>query len=231
MTFAHQLVEPAPLKQVTLDTGGRYYELGDGQKFASVTTVIDHSEYFDKGWLQKWIDRVGKKEADRVKRIALERGTSLHRIAEKYLKNDPDHKKKEFPPDIESFLKIRKYLDMHVGTIYGIELPLYSRRWQTAGTTDLVALWDRKKTIIDFKTAARKKDEKEIENYFIQLSVYALMFNEIYDDNIEDIIIVLVHEDSRYPQIFESKCKFFRPQIETIFGKTKCLENLLSPSF
>lgn len=230
MTFIHHLVpRHDELEQITTEKG-RYYQLPNGEKFASVTTVIDKSDFFDKSWLQKWVARIGQKEADKRKAAALRRGEALHRMAEKFLRNDPDYKKGEMPFDLETFIKVREHLALNVGAVFGIELPLYSSTWMTAGKADLIARWKARPSVIDFKTSTGPKDEKDIQHYFVQASVYGLMFNELYNAKIKDIIVILIHDESRYPQIFEEKIENFLPQIETIFRNNKCLESLLLSS-
>lgn len=229
MTFIHQSVPKVDLHQVTTEKG-RYYELPNGDRFASVTTILDRSDYFDKSWLASWIARVGPEAAAMKKRRALERGETIHRMAEKFLHNDPDYKKGEMPFDIDSFIKIREHLKANVGVIFGVEIPLYSYTWKTAGKSDLICRWKRRKTVVDFKTSTNPKEEKDIENYFVQSSVYGLMFNELYPSSepVEDIAVILINDESRYPQIFEKKISDFMPQIQTIFKDNECLSLLFA---
>ena len=82
------------------------------------------------------------------------------------------------PDAKELFVQIRPLLDEHVGTIYGIEQPLYSDRLMVAGRCDCIGEWKGKLAIIDWKTATRLKEKESIKNYFMQAAAYAEMFHE-----------------------------------------------------
>ncbi|CAB4162948.1 PD-(D/E)XK nuclease superfamily [uncultured Caudovirales phage] len=199
-TFKHNLVPYVELKTETI-LGQRYYVLPDGNtKLKSVTTII--SEKSDKTALFEWRKRVGEETANRISTQAARRGTSVHAIAERYILNEEDFYKKEMPVNVESFKPIKEILDKHVDNILGIELPLYNKTLGCAGRTDLVAEYDGKLSIIDFKTSRKLKKEEWIENYFIQSTVYAMMFEWIYKIAVPQIVIIITVDDEKTPQTF-----------------------------
>lgn len=180
------------LSSVTSDSG-RFYTTPDGAVYPSVTTVL--SKGTDHSWLEEWRERVGDAEVARVQRVASQRGTAVHDMAEKYLLNDPDWKKGQMPISIMSFNKIRPYLDEHVGLIAGLELPLYSDKLRVAGRTDLIAKWDGVWSIIDFKTSRVIKTKEDIINYFLQASCYSYMFYERTGMLIKNIVILMTVDE------------------------------------
>ena len=176
--FKHSLLDFPQLERVEED-GVRYYVTPAG-KFKSVTTIL--GEKLDKTWLDQWKDRVGEAEVAKVSGIASRRGTAIHELCEKYLLNDLNYKRGAMPVNLETFSKIRPLLDAHVGTVYGIESRLYSGRLRAAGTTDLIAEYRGRISIVDFKTSKRVKMSEDIHGYFIQITAYAMMLEELYPD-------------------------------------------------
>lgn len=198
-TFKHQFVPFTELETENID-GLRYYVLPDGlTKLKSVTTII--SENTDKTALLEWRKKVGEAEANKISTQAARRGTSIHKIAERYILNDPDYLKGEMPSNIESFKAIQGYLDQNVDNVLGVELPLFSKALKCAGRTDLVAQYDGTTSIIDFKTSRKPKKEEWIKSYFLQSTVYSMMFEYIYNIKVPQIVIMIA-VDHEEPQIF-----------------------------
>ena len=75
-----------------------------------------------------------------------------------------------------------------------LEKPIYSKRLRLAGTVDCIAEYDGKLSIIDFKTASRKRDEIN-ENYLIQATFYSIAWEERTGEKIDQIAILTVTED------------------------------------
>lgn len=198
--FKHNFVPFVELSTETIN-GQRHYVLPDGvTKLKSVTTII--SEKSDKTALNEWRARVGEAEADRISKQATRRGSSIHKIAERYVLNEENIYNGEMPINIETFKPIKEALDAHVDNIFGIELPLYSKALKCAGRTDLVAQYDGVLSIIDFKTSKKPKKEEWIENYFLQSTVYSMMFEWTYKIAVPQIAIIITVDDERTPQTF-----------------------------
>lgn len=211
--FNHYFVPEISLQDEMRD-GKRYYILPDGRAFKSVTTIL--SEKTDKSSLEKWRKRVGEEEANRISAIATRRGSIIHGLCENYLHNKPDYMSSASPDDIDSFLPLRNILREHVDDIYGIELPLYSTVLEAAGRTDLIAKFDGELSIIDFKTSKKPKQDKWIENYYIQTTAYSLMFEELYNIKIKKLAI-LITVDHDVPQIFVKNTKDYYNRVRDIF--------------
>jgi len=200
-TFKHTLVPKIDLTTETID-GQRYYVLPDGvTKLKSVTTIL--SEKLDKTALLEWKKRVGEEEAQKISVQAARRGTAIHNIAERYVLNEERYyAKTEMPINIESFKPIKSVLDNHVDNILGVELPLCSKALGCAGRTDLVAEYDGVASIIDFKTSKRLKKAEWIESYFLQSTIYSMMFERLYAIKVPRIVIVITVDDEPIPQTF-----------------------------
>lgn len=196
--FKHNLVPEIEIETTSIN-GKRYYVLPDGRKFRSVTTVL--SDALDKTALLEWRKKVGEEEARKISTQAARRGTAVHSLAERYVLNEEDYIRDAMPSGIDSFKSLQTLIDKHVDNILGIELPLYSSALQTAGRCDLIAEFDGVPSIVDFKTSRRLKKEEWIESYFLQTTVYSMMFEWMYKIKIPQIAIMIAvdHED---PQLF-----------------------------
>jgi len=179
---------------------GRRYITPNGDAYPSVTTVL--SEYNKKAILE-WRERVGDEEANKISTQASSRGTRLHSLCEMYLKNElsPIRLNSVMPDAKELFYKIKPVLDKHIGRIYALEQALYSDDLKLAGRVDCIAEWNDKLSVIDFKTASKEKNEEWIENYFMQCSAYALMFEERTGKPINQIVVAIAVANG-HTQIF-----------------------------
>ena len=199
-TFKHLLVPRSELTTENID-GQRYYLLADGTRLKSVTTVL--SEKMDKTALLEWKAKVGEAEATRISVQAARRGTAVHNIAERYILNEESYYgKNEMPINIESFKPIKRVLDDCVDNILGVELPLSSKALGVAGRTDLVAEYNGKTSIIDFKTSKRLKKAEWIESYFLQSTIYSMMFERMYSIAVPQIVIIITVDDEPVCQEF-----------------------------
>jgi len=105
-------------------------------------------------------------------------------------------------PDIKDFfLQLRPYIDQNIGNVYGLGQALYSDRLRMAGRTDCIAEWDGKLSIVDYKNSIKEKKEDWIQNYFIQCTAYAEMFEDRTGLPIEQIVVAIANEEGT-PQIF-----------------------------
>lgn len=173
--FKHEPIEFEEL--VTESVGGmRHYKTPTGELYPSVTTVLSS---LNKDAIAEWRQKVGEEAANKISTQASRRGTSVHKLAEDYLNNKDDYKKGHMPFNIHSFEQIRPYLDQHVDLVYANEIPLYSHQLKTAGRCDAIVRMHGTRTIVDFKTAKKKKNEQWITNYFYQCTAYALMLHEM----------------------------------------------------
>ncbi len=198
MRFIHEKIDLG-YEDLVADTRptGRTYITADGSRYPSITTVLS---ILNEDAIAAWRKRVGEDEANRVGQRAANRGTSVHNIVEKYLSNEDT---KDYLPHIKQSLEnLRPILDSRVGTIYGLEVPLYSSYLGVAGRCDCIAEFDGVRSIIDFKTSKRIKKKENISNYFAQASAYAIMFEERTGMPIPNTVI-LMDVDYEKPLVFK----------------------------
>jgi len=194
-------------------SSGRKYQTPTGKQYPSVTTVLS---ILSEEAIQKWRARVGAEEANKISHRASTRGTAVHEIIEKYLDNDPQFKEGYMPNIISDFMDVKQILDERVGTIYAQECPLYSDYLKIAGRVDCVAEFDGKPSIIDFKTSRKTKKKSWIENYFIQESAYAIMWEERTGMPITQLVTI-ISVDNEDSQVFiEHRDNWDAKLLETI---------------
>lgn len=210
--FTHNFLEKEELKEVYVG-GKRFYALPDGSHVPSVTTILSATSHEH---LDAWRARVGHAEADKITTQAKNRGTAIHNLAERYLLNDDDYGQGAMPVNLSDFQKLRKVIDENIDNISAIEHPLWSTRLKTAGRTDLIAEWQGRPAIIDFKTSRKLKKAEWIQNYFIQATCYSLMLQERINMSCPDIVII-VAVDHEEPQIFHEKRKNYLDQTLDLF--------------
>ena len=210
--FCHELVSLSPLERTEID--GRRYYTTPGGVFPSVTTVL--GEKMDKTAIEEWKQRVGKEEAERVSRQATVRGSAVHKLCEDYLMNQPIDPRRVMPFNMMTFKTIKPVLDQNVDVVYGIEAPLYSKRLNTAGTTDLLARFNSINSVIDFKTSKKQKKEEWIESYFIQAACYSMMAEELTGLEFPQIVIIISNDEYEV-QTFVKKRDDYRDRVLEIF--------------
>lgn len=211
--FKHELFEQIELKENYID-GKRHYLTPSGKSYPSVTTVISNS--LDKKGLNEWRAKVGNEEADKITKAAASRGTKVHKLCEDYVLNKDDFLKGAMPSSISLFKQIQPYLDNYLTKVYGIEIPLYSDFLQTAGRCDLVCRMHDCYAIVDYKTSSKPKKEEWIEGYFLQLTAYAMMVEEMYKVNIPYIIVLVAVEDDNL-QYFVKNPNHYKDKVTEIF--------------
>lgn len=210
--FKHEFLE---FDDLTTDesTGQRHYILPDGTAVPSVTTILGR---LSKDGIDKWKVRVGLEEARRIGQQAATRGTAIHDLCEKYLRNDPEFIQGHVAKNLLTFKKLQPYFDEYVGTIYGLEIPLWSKELMTAGRTDCIANYKGKLSILDFKTSLKPKREEWIENYFIQATCYAMMAEKMFKIDIP-AIVVMIAVDNEDPQIFRKNKAKYIDRVKEVF--------------
>lgn len=194
---------------------GRKYVLPDGRKYDSVTTILSHAK--DKTFLNEWRARIGEEEANRIVKKSSSRGTKLHDACEKYLKNElSDLKIKTLMPDVKDFfLQLKPHIDKNVGVVYGTEQALFSDRLKIAGRTDCIAEWANKISIVDYKNSIKEKREDWIQDYFIQCTAYANLFEDLTGLPIEQIVVLIANEEG-IPQVFVREKSKYQPQFNKL---------------
>lgn len=181
--------------------GTRRYVTPTGEKYASVTTVL--SEH-NKESILAWRAKVGEEKANKISRAATTRGSSVHSLLEKYLKNE-DMTGVEMMPNAKTlFVRMKEELKK-VNNIHCLETPLFSHSLKLAGTVDCIAEHEGVLSVIDFKTSIRLKKKEHIGSYFMQCVAYADMFTEMTSIPITQVIVLIGVDTANFCQTLKIK--------------------------
>ena len=221
--------KPTKLTELTTQTVNfkRFYETPDGKLYPSITTVLSTR---NKKGLFEWRKRVGDEVANYVARTSAARGTAVHHMCEDYLNNFPtewpdkwkEHEKKFLPFCL--FKQLQNKVLQKIDNIRSQECALFSNKYRVAGRVDCIAEYDGKLSIIDFKTSTKERNDEWNENYYIQASAYAEMFEEQTGTPIEQIVILVVTEDGAVQEFVKEKYDYIPLLVETIDNFTKAWE-------
>lgn len=174
--------------------GKRHYCLPDGSRVPSVTTILDITKPAEKKRaLAEWKKRVGTERAQQITTEAANRGTRMHTYLEGYVETGELKAKPSNPFAWPSHAMANVVIEQGLSKadeFWGSEVPLYFPGVY-AGTTDLVGVHQGVPAIMDFKQTNRPKKEEWVEDYYLQLSAYALAHNEVYGTNINKGVILM----------------------------------------
>jgi genome maintenance exonuclease 1 len=186
----------------------RHYEIGS-ERLPSVTTILAATQSDEKREsLQKWKDRVGMFEAERIKNTAATRGTAMHSYLEYHLNgqglldlSDEGREARDMAQKIiDEGLK-------DLETIWGNEVVLYYPDLY-AGQTDVVGIYQGRDSIIDFKQSNKPKKDEWITDYYLQGAAYATAHDCIYGTNIEQTVILICTPDLYFQKFIINGQKF-----------------------
>ncbi len=186
----------------------RFYEV-NGTNYPSVTSVLGVRKKVE---LQQWRDRIGENVANWEMGRAARRGTATHNLIENYIKGEPLTEKSILPLGL--FKLMKPYIDQ-IQNIHCLETVLYSQKYKLAGQVDCIAEYNGKLSVIDFKTANKERKEEWIDNYFMQCTAYGLMYEEMYNTEIEDIVVIMGGEDGSMVTYVKKKADYI-PKLEEV---------------
>jgi len=193
MPMYNQKFDYKPLSRVTED-GHRLYATPDGKRLPSVTTVLDKTKPEEKKQaLNEWRRRVGVENAQKITTEAANRGTRMHTYLEDYIKQGQLKERGSNPFGWASHAMAQTVIEdglKNVNEIWGVEIPLYFPSLY-AGTTDGCGLHLNEESILDYKQTNKPKREEWIEDYYLQLTAYALAHNEVYGTNIRKGVVLM----------------------------------------
>jgi len=189
-------LEGLDLKTVS-ENGQRFYTDTEAtRKYPSVTTVVGLES---REHIKAWRKRVGEEKANKITKAATSRGTTMHQHVEDYLRKEKEFI--EFDNLIHEgmFKGIRPVLDEIVPL--ALEAPLYSDTLKMAGRVDCIGLFDDTLCIIDFKTSSKYKEDYMSRPWFLQMTAYAIMVEELTGNEIEELVALVMLEDGHF-QLF-----------------------------
>ena len=206
--FKHKTDLNIPDIKATTKDGIRLYETPEGKLYPSITTVLKNR---NKKGLHEWRERVGDDVANYIARKSATRGTQVHHFCEDYLNNDLEkvqEKKKGRFLSYCLFSQLKPYLDECIGLVHCQEQTLWHDYYKIAGRVDCIAEWDGVLSVIDFKTSTKEREDSWNENYYIQASAYAEMYQERTLQEIEQIVILVVTEDGTVQEFVKKKHQY-----------------------
>lgn len=179
--------------------GRRLYACPDGNAVASVTTILDATK--DKTHLIAWRKRVGEQKAKEITTEASGVGTRMHKYLEDYVEsgNWIEPGSNPYAKQAHSMATQIKDNVMNDIEIWGSEVQLYHPKIY-AGTTDLVGTYKGQPAIMDFKQTNKPKKKEWVEDYYLQLTAYALAHNELYGTDIKEGHVFMCSRDLQYQQ-------------------------------
>ena len=207
------------------DGESRLYLTPDGESLPSVTTILSKTK--DKSFLKKWRNRVGEKEAEKIMRESAQIGTALHLYIERLVNKQGYKDLTKIGQIAQKMAKvIIKEGLKDITDVWGSEVHLYYPG-KYAGTADMVALYQGRPAIIDFKQANRPKKREWVQDFLMQLSAYAMAHNKLFNTEIDQGVIFMCSRDLTF-QKFELKGDNFIRAGETFMkALDKYLETII----
>lgn len=219
-----QLYDIPDLENIKLPTktidGKRHYIDETGKAYPSVTTVTG---LLSRDHIKLWRERVGEEKANKITSAATKRGTSFHQNIEDYLRKEKEFI--EFDNILQEgmFKAVQPVLDEIVPL--ALEAPLWSPNLEMAGRVDCVGMFDGKLCIIDFKSSSKPKENYMAESWFLQMTAYSIMVEELTGHGIEECVAIVAVEGSNSFQMFVCDPKDYvddllqlRKQYENLYG-------------
>ena len=182
--------------------GLRHYTIdGSQKKLPSVTTVLGRTQPKEKQEsLERWRNRVGLREAQKITRDAAIRGTAMHKYLEDLILGQRSLDLTPLGVEATRMAEIIVERGLNdCSEIYGIEATLYYPNLY-AGSVDLVAKYKDKISIIDFKQTNKPKQREWIGDYFLQMAAYGMAHDAVYGTSIEQGVIMMCSKDGYYQQ-------------------------------
>jgi len=207
--FKHVVLEEAFKDLNTVNKNGqRFYSTPEGH-YPSVTTVT--------GWEKRQFFAKWRAENPKESRRVLDRGNKLHNLIEDYINNRVDDKTTGGlnPFILDLFILLKPELDK-INNVYAQEVPLWSSTLELAGRVDCVGEYDGKLSIIDFKGSTRIKRKEDIQNYFMQATAYAIMWQEMTGQKIDNIAILIATEQGESQVFQDNPIRYVKPLLKSI---------------
>ena len=180
--------------------GLRHYVF-DKEKLPSVTTILDQTQSAEKREaLARWRESKGEAEATRIVDESGARGTAMHKILEMYVLEQGYLDETNVGKQAHNMaIQVIQNGLSNVTEYYGTECTLYYPGLY-AGQTDLVGIHKGQDAIIDFKQTNKPKKREWIDDYFLQLSAYAMAHNILFKTQITKGVIMMCSKDNYYQE-------------------------------
>jgi genome maintenance exonuclease 1 len=194
----------------SLVKGNRHYDVSN-EKLPSVTTILQATQSDEKrASLERWKQKVGENEAERVKNEAASRGTAMHKFLEYYVQNE---KLLDLSDEGQAARSMGQAIIDNglkdLEEVWGSEVTLFYPGLY-AGQTDLCGIYTGRESIIDFKQTNKPKRREWIEDYFIQSAAYAMAHDVIYGTCVDQGVILMCSKDGFFQKFTSNGGDFTR---------------------
>lgn len=193
MTLLTERYEYTQIDRTSVE-GKRLYLCPDGSKVPSVTTILSATQSPEKAQaLANWRKSVGETKAAQITAEASGRGTRMHKFLEDYIMNGELTPPGSNPYSHQSHKMATKIVTEgfpNINEIWGSEVGLYYPELY-AGTADALGVHNNIPSIFDYKQSNKPKSKSQIEDYFLQLTAYALAHNKVHGTNISQGVILM----------------------------------------
>lgn len=212
----------------------------EGEVMYGTTSFLNRFvKQFDSDyWSKKKAEQEGISQQEMLERWDAKRDRScdLGHMVHDYIENFYEKNSTKLTDDEEANLRIAKFHDIYESKLknlesIGSEIKVFSKKWNLAGTIDKLYLYENSIIIGDWKTNKKIKTDKdycfnkllfpfekykenEVNKYSLQLSIYALMLEEI-GIHCDYFFICHIPTDGD-PAIY--KLKDFRADLRTYFN-------------
>ena len=231
----------------------RYYNIlkeNIQYKLPSVTTIL--GEMTDKSAIERWRNKIGEAEADRITKFSANRGTCMHQKLEYWFTSnivDPIKREAHVDSLMQEFIKENNYTpeELKVGNklfdslyicgffnrvvrIIEMENTLFSLiNGGYAGRVDCIYENNKgEKVLLDFKTARHKKDQSSLYSYYMQLAAYYLAYYHMHGIKLDKAELWIAVENDA-PQLIELKPLELKSWMEHFLKLVKNYHNKFDP--
>lgn len=151
------------------------YEI-EGRCYPGVTTVLSATKPREaREALQRWRQRIGAEESQRISGRAASAGTRLHKQIAAYLNDEPI----TIAADLTGYWESIEPLLAQVEEVLLVEGAV----WHEAGFVgfpDALVVIDGQLYLCDWKTALRPKQPHWLGDYFLQIAAYRAAATQVY---------------------------------------------------
>ncbi|MCH1607815.1 MAG: PD-(D/E)XK nuclease family protein [Nitrosopumilus sp.] len=184
---------PINFKQAKLieKDSAHFYETPNGEVYPSITTILQETmSDAKKESLQNWKEQ--EIAAEYITQEAATIGTETHKLIENHI-NEVRQTDEVRLLSVAHFNNLIPFLQK-INNVHGTELRLYSNAMKLAGTSDCIATYDGKLSIIDYKTKRSNQREEWMTEHFIQGTAYSQMFKELTGIEVKQVVILVSSE-------------------------------------
>ncbi len=192
---------------------GHWYKTKSDKIYPSISTILSStSSEYKQNSLKSW--RENEPAHKYITTQAQDIGTQSHKIIENYLSNNLSLEEFDLLP-VAHFNNLKPYLE-NISDVTSIEQRMYSDKLKVAGTSDLIAQYNGKLSIIDYKTKRKPQMDEYLYEYYLQTTCYAQMFQEITGEKINQIVILVSSEKNTRQEFLKTCDDYLEPLNERI---------------